>query len=222
MKRIGLFGGTFDPIHMGHLRTVWEVKQGFSLDQISLIPAALPPHKNNRPLALAADRLKMIRMAIEGMPEFMVSDIELDRSGPSYTIDTVRHFKKDAGPSDGLFFILGSDAFLEIDTWRAFEALFDQIEMIVMTRPAPDGMTTEAIFERLSDFIAAKIDPGYRFRAASKAFEHPLKNAIRPFAVTPLDISSTAIRRLVKEGRSIRFLVPEPVRRYIKTKGLYA
>ena len=222
MKRIGLFGGTFDPVHMGHLRTAWEVRQSFGLDQIHLIPAALPPHKQARALAPADDRLNMLRTATEKNPKFLVSDIELKRSGPSYTIDTVHHFKKGLEANDQLFFILGIDAFVEIDTWKAFEALFDHIEMIVMTRPGAGGAVPESLFKDLSTYIATKVDPGYRFNQASGVFEHPAKKAIRLFQVTPLEISSTHIRKLVKNGHSIRFLVPEMVAQYIKNKGLYA
>ncbi len=134
VKRIGIFGGTFNPIHMGHLRTVWEVHCGFGLDETILIPSAAPPHKPAEGVIDAGDRLEMVRLAISGYDEFTVSDVELKRPGPSYTIDTVRHFKS-VYPEDADFhLIIGLDAILEIDTWKSYRDIFRLIPFIVMMR----------------------------------------------------------------------------------------
>ncbi len=128
MKRIGLFGGTFNPIHLGHLRTAVEVGEKLSLDVVFLIPSALPPHKDSTALISAEDRLAMARIAVEGSGLFQVSDVELMRSGPSYTIDTVRYFKSCFGDA-ALFLIVGADAFLELDTWKDYQTLLDEIRI---------------------------------------------------------------------------------------------
>jgi nicotinate-nucleotide adenylyltransferase len=133
--RLGLFGGTFDPIHIGHLRAALEVKQGFGLDRIVFIPAALPPHKKGDQVADAADRLKMVELGVSGYSGFSVSDAELQRSGPSYSIDTINHFKKSSEPDSEILFISGLDAFLEIDTWKSYRDLLRQIAFIVIARP---------------------------------------------------------------------------------------
>ena len=137
--KIGLFGGTFDPIHLGHLRAIKEVSERFGLSKTHLIPAALPPHKPNRDIATAKDRLEMIRLAVGSMAEFEISDIELNRSGPSYTIDTLKHFMAKTGATDQTYLIMGLDAFLEIDTWKAYLEIFKIVPVIIMARPAVWG-----------------------------------------------------------------------------------
>ena len=133
--RIGLFGGTFNPIHRGHLWAASEVIKRFNLDQFFLIPAALPPHKTPGAVANADDRLEMIHLAIADLSGLTVSDVELNRPGPSYTIDTVRHFKNTLANDSRIYLIMGLDAFLEIDTWKSYTELLEQIAFIVMARP---------------------------------------------------------------------------------------
>jgi nicotinate-nucleotide adenylyltransferase len=140
--RIGLFGGTFNPVHLGHLRAAVEVRQGFELDEIFLVPAALPPHKIPGDVAASADRLNMLNLALGADSGLKVSDVELNRSGPSYTIDTVQHFKQTLPAESRLFLIMGLDAFLEIDTWKSYRKLLTQIPLIVINRPrAGDRMS---------------------------------------------------------------------------------
>jgi nicotinate-nucleotide adenylyltransferase len=219
--RIGLFGGTFDPIHIGHLRVALEVKEGFNLDQIVLIPAASPPHKTKTEVTKASDRLAMVDLAIDGRSEFAVSDIELKRSGNSYTIDTICHLKKSLAKDIEIFFILGVDAFLEIDTWKSYRDLLEQVCFIVINRPILDSRETSVRWGILENFLKSKISEKYTFSDIGSCFEHPKARPIYIFDVTSLDISSTGIRKLVKKGRSIAFLVPEKVSRYIETRGLY-
>lgn len=219
--RIGLFGGTFDPIHIGHLRAATEVKQGFDLDQIVFIPAALPPHKTQGAVSSAADRLQMIEIALRGNSGFIVSDVELKRSGPSYSIDTINHFKTTTPKDTGIFFISGLDAFLEIDTWKSYTELLNQVSFIVTARPIFDCSDLAAPWKHLEDFIKSKISGEYKFSDAAACFVHPKTKPIYIFDVTSLDISSTRIRDLIKKGHPIKFLVPNEVENYIENRGLY-
>jgi len=216
VKRIGLFGGTFNPIHLGHLRTAVEVGEKLNLDSVYLIPSALPPHKDSHALISAEDRLAMARIAVEGSGLFQVSDVELRRSGPSYTIDTVRHFKSRFGDA-ALFWIVGSDAFLELDTWKDYQALLDEIAFVVMTRPGfPDG---ENLRDAMDVFIRSKISGGYRSEASG--YFHSEKKPILPVRVSLIEISSSRMRELIRAGRSIDFMAPEKVLAFIKEKRLY-
>ncbi len=217
--RIGLFGGTFDPIHFGHLRAALEVKETFALDTIYLIPSATPPHKRAGAVTPAERRMEITQLAVGEHPDFTASDVELNRPGPSYTVDTVRHFISVLPEDARIHLIVGLDAFLEIDTWASFQELFLLTPILVMTRP---GAGPEASMEgRIKRFLQSKIDPAYRFMDAGKKFIHPEKQSVHMVKTTPLDISSTKIRGRIKQGRSIRFLLPEPVIHLIKAKGLY-
>jgi nicotinate-nucleotide adenylyltransferase len=215
--RIGLFGGTFNPVHMGHLRSALEVQEGAGLDRVILIPAAVPPHKGCAELAGAAERLEMIAAAVEGVPGLAVSDVETRREGPSFTIETVRHYR-DLEPQAELFLIVGLDAFLEIDTWRSFRELLALVPLIVISRPAAGAPPELAAVER---FLRARISPECDLDPASGAWRAPGIRGIRVFPVTGLEVSSSRVRALVAAGRSIRFLVPETVMTYIQSRGLY-
>ena len=221
MRRIGLFGGTFNPIHLGHVQVVREVKTGFGLDQILIIPSALPPHKEPDGVVDAENRLEMIRLAFSDDPNLVISDVELKRSGPSYTIDTVRHFKSISPENTELFLIVGLDAFLEIDTWKSYDDLFLLIPFIVMYRAIHKENSTELKWKSLKNYLQSKISKGYTFSPAQSSFNHDKRQPVCMFNVTPVDISSTAIRKRIKEGRSIKRLVPDIVEDFIKTKGLY-
>jgi len=223
--RIGLFGGTFNPIHFGHLRPILEIKESFALDRIYFIPSSLPPHKAPIGIADAKDRYHMIELAVAEQTDFIVSDVERDRPGPSYAIDTIYHFQSTLSETDRLYLILGVDAFLEINTWKSFEAFFDHVAFIVMNRPAerspedpmPDRMTNAS----LEAFVKDKISAKYRFSAEQSCYTHDEKKPVFMVNVTGLNISATKIRDLIKQGKSIRYLVPEPVADFIHTKGLY-
>ncbi|HMA67886.1 MAG TPA: nicotinate (nicotinamide) nucleotide adenylyltransferase, partial [Desulfosalsimonadaceae bacterium] len=136
MLRAGLFGGTFNPVHMGHLRVAEEVRSAFELDPVYFIPAKIPPHKSSSGLADAGKRYEMLTRAVASNPGFRVSDLEIRRSGRSYTIDTVEAFQREAGGEAALYLLMGLDAFLEINTWKDYGALLEKIACIVMTRPA--------------------------------------------------------------------------------------
>ena len=219
--RIGLLGGTFNPIHLGHLRAAVEVKEGFSLDEIYLIPCAIPPHKKSGHVAGAAERYEMARITTLNTPGFSASDVELNRSGPSYTIDTVLYFKSVLPKDTELYFILGLDAFLEIDTWKSYMDLFPLIPFIILMRPYAGQIDPELRQQKIENFIKSRISAGYKYDSSQSGFIHLEMEPLFLFNVTPLEISSSAIRSLIKKGRSIRFLVPDEVINLIKTKGLY-
>nr|MDJ0991596.1 nicotinate (nicotinamide) nucleotide adenylyltransferase [Desulfobacterales bacterium] len=132
VNKIGILGGTFDPIHLGHLRAAVEIQEGFGLDAVYLIPAAIPPHKQRGDIAAPADRLEMVRRATEDLPVLRVSDIELKRRGPSYTIDTICAFREKLPPKVWVYLIMGIDAFLDISTWKAYEDLLHIVPSIVI------------------------------------------------------------------------------------------
>ncbi len=220
MKRIGLFGGTFNPIHLGHLRAALEVKEGFELDEVFLIPAALPPHKLPGEVADAADRLRMIHLALENTSGLHVSDVELKRSGPSYTIDTVHHFKDSLPDKSRIYLTMGLDAFLEIDTWKSYEELLAQIPFIVISRSIA-GSQKDPGWKGLQEYLKSAISSEYKFSKSQSCYQRAAKQPIYVYEVTALDISSTRIRNLIKKSRSIDYLVPPKVAEFIKSKGLY-
>jgi nicotinate-nucleotide adenylyltransferase len=219
--RIGLFGGTFNPIHCGHLRAALEVREGFPLDACYLIPSAVPPHKRDQVVTDADDRMEMIRRAIDGTPGFTLCDAEIQRSGPSYTVDTVAELKRRLPEETELFLMLGLDAFLEIDTWKNYRRLLQGLPLIVMIRPQPGiGGITDPV-RRVEEYLHNHISAGYRESRSPTCFTHHRFPTIFTFAVTLMDISSSSIRERIRRGQSIRYLVPQSVQAYIRGKGLY-
>jgi len=221
LKRIGLLGGTFNPVHFGHLRSAVEVQTGFALESVCFIPSAIPPHKDSSGVADAMDRLEMIRMAISDCSALTVSDVELKRSGPSYTIDTVKHFKSFQTDQTDLYLIVGLDAFLEIDTWKSFQELFCLVPFIVMSRPGLNYEDSAAELKNLGDFLNAKISKGYYFVKQDSCYMHEANKPVYVFEVSRIDISSTKIRGMVRKGEPICFLVPANVELFIKSRELY-
>jgi len=219
--RIGLFGGTFNPVHFGHLRAALEVKEGFELDEVILIPAALPPHKLPGEVADAADRLHMLSLALGETSGLKLSDVELRRSGPSYTIDTVEHFKRTLPAESRIYLIMGLDAFLEIDSWKSYEELLIQVPFIIINRPRAGIGADGFRWKVLEDYLTSEISADYAFCESQSVYRSPNKQPVYAFEVTALDISSTGVRKLVKEGRSIGYLVPQKVAEFIKSKGIY-
>ncbi len=192
--RIGLFGGTFDPIHFGHLITAETVRSDFGLDRILFIPAAIPPHKHKTSLSPAPLRLTMVKLALEKTPYFEVSDVEIKRGGVSYTVETVQWFQEsDYWKENEFYLLIGVDSLLELGNWRYPDRILEKVPILVMERPGFDSEKAEKQF--LEKIVPVKV---------------PL-----------IDISSSEIRRRVKEGKSIRYWVPEKVEKYIRQKGLY-
>ena len=219
--RIGLFGGTFDPIHRGHLRAASEVIKRFKLDRIFLIPAALPPHKTPGLVAKADDRLEMINLAIADLSGLTVSDVELNRPGPSYTIDTIRHIKGTLATDARIYLIMGLDAFLEIHTWKSHQDLLEQIAIIVMARPDEDYTETEHGWSLLEAYLKSTLSADNQFDAEHSCYTLEGKQPIHICDIEALDISSTKIREKVKRKQSIENFVTPEVADYIRLKGLY-
>ncbi len=211
--KLGILGGTFDPIHIGHLRTAEEIGQELGLEKVYLIPSASPPHKTRKPVAQFHHRLTMARLAAGASPLLEVLDLEGKRAGLSYSIETLKEFHNIFSPDPELFFILGMDAFLEIKTWKGYKELFNFAHFVIINRAGIQSYDLELFLSRLG-FKAGKATP-------SGVFTAPSGNTVMLMTSTPIDISSTRIRELVYEGKSIRFLLPETVGNYIKEKGLY-
>jgi nicotinate-nucleotide adenylyltransferase len=220
--RIGLFGGTFNPVHRGHLHIGHEIGTAFPLDRICLIPCANPPHKTSYGLASAHDRLKMIQLALSGCKWFHVSEVELRRFGPSYSIDTVKHFLSQGCLQDQFFMLIGLDAFLELDSWKNYLQILRRVPLIILPRPVlDDDMTTDGS-RQTQDFIHTKLSQRYYFDSSQLAYLHPfLKPIYTAMKLLPLNISSSKVRKQVASGKPIDALVPQKVAEYIKNKGLY-
>jgi nicotinate-nucleotide adenylyltransferase len=208
--KIGIFGGTFDPVHIGHLRAAEEIREGFPLNRIYFVPANIPPNKRSKEITGVDVRIEMLKAAVRGNRYLSVSDVEAKRGGISYTIDTIRSYARDR---DEPFFIIGMDAFLEIDTWYDYENLFYHTNFIVITRPF--GTTTNGI-----DIFPSPAREAIRKKGEGE-YEHRSGKKIYLKDVTAIGVSSTDIRRYVKDGRSIRYIVPESVKRIIIRRGLY-
>lgn len=200
VRRLGVYGGTFDPPHMGHLVAAESVREQLGLDRVLFVPAGIPPHKNAGEVAPARHRYLMTVLATLGNPHFATSRFEIERAEPSYTVVTLRALKEEYGPEAELFFILGADALLELPTWREPAAVLELATMVAVTRP---GYSLAPVAERLGDL--------YRVHQDRIVFVE----------VPALDIAATDIRERVRAGRSIRYLVPDMVREYIERHGLY-
>jgi len=205
---------------MAHLRVAEEIYAGFGLEKIYFIPSAIPPHKGNDGLATAQDRYQMIAEAIYPNSHFVASDVELKREGQSYTIDTVIHFTSILAKETPCYLIVGSDAFFEINTWKSFHKLFDLIPFIVMKRPSQNDENNN-FFNIMAEFLKSHVAGGYELSKDCSCYRHSRKQTIYLFDVTPLDVCSTKIRDFVRQGASIKYLVPEAVEKYIQKKGLY-
>jgi len=213
-ERIVLFGGTFDPIHHGHLIVARAVAEYFHFPRVTFVPVAAPPHKHRpgRPPdppggapAPPGDRLKMVRLAIEGERLFDVSDIELRRPLPSYTFDTLLELRREHGLEARLYWIIGADMLEDLPTWHRASEVVDMATIITASRP-PYSARLERTLERLRERFGVE-------RAAR------LAGGVAPTPI--IDISSTQIRRRLREGRSIRYLTPPAVVKYIRARRLY-
>jgi nicotinate-nucleotide adenylyltransferase len=203
IKRIGVMGGTFDPIHNGHLVTAEEAWRQFGLDQVLFIPSGHPPHKEDRKSLDPEDRYLMTVIATAGNPHFKVSRMEIDRPGPSYTIDTVRDLHRIYGKNTDIYFITGADAILEILTWKEPEKVLQEAIFIAATRP---GYDLKQLEESLPE---------------SEKERHANDPRVLVMEIPALAISSTDIRRRVSEGRPITYLVPGGVAKFIEKNGFY-
>ena len=198
-RRIGVLGGTFDPIHYGHLVAAQEAHDQLALERVLFVPAGHPPHKPNRAMPPAHHRLRMVELAIAADPRFALSRVDVGRPGPSYTVDTLTLLRAEWGPETAFFFLIGSDSLAELPTWRQPRRIIELCELAVLPRP---GVRVD--LPRLEAQL-----PG-------------LGDRLHRLTMPLLEISSHALRERVRAGRPITYLTPPPVEAYIREQGLYS
>jgi nicotinate-nucleotide adenylyltransferase len=213
-RRVGLLGGTFDPIHLGHLAAARAAQDALALEAIRFIPSSAPPHRPDRPRASGYHRLQMTALAVAGCPGWQASEVELERGGASYTFDTLTTLRR-AEPTSQFFFITGADAFAEIAAWRRYPDVLDLAHFVVIARA---GTSFDRLKARLPALEPRMLEvdhaPPDRYLAA------PFPSIFLVSATTP-DVSSTEIRRRAAAGESLDGLVPDEVARYIRQHRLY-
>ena len=212
--RVGVFGGTFNPIHLGHLRAAEEAAEALELERVLFVPSARPPHKDadSETIAPAGLRLGWVRLAIAGNPRFQVDAVEVERTGPSYLVETLPELHARIGP---VWFLLGRDAFAELATWREPERLLTLADFAVLTRPpVRKGSLAEWLPSALRG--ALELAPDGR-----SAVHRDAGTRVHLVEITALDVSSSDIRARLREERSVRYLLPGPVREAIERSGVY-
>jgi len=213
-RAIGILGGTFDPIHFGHLRLAEEMLEQARLREIRFIPTGTPPHRA-APKTPAHHRSAMVRLAIADQPAFVLDEREVERTAPCYTVDTLRELRAELGAAQPLCLLMGGDAFLQLHTWHEWQQLFELAHIVVGYRP---GFTLE---ERIHG-TTAELQRHYQQRlCAANALSQQPCGGIAELAIPKLEISATDIRRRVAEGRTIRYLLPSAVANYIHQHQLY-
>lgn len=210
MTPMGVFGGTFDPIHYGHLRSAFEVLQSLRFGEVRFVPCGIPPHRGT-PHAAAEIRLQMVRAAIDGQHGFVVDDRELQRTGPSYSVDTLAALRSEF-PLRPLALMIGMDAFLGLTGWHQWREILQLAHIVVAHRPGWRAPDMGPLGELLADRGTHRIGDLHQAKSGH----------IYIHDVTQLEISSTEIRELVAAGRDPRFLMPDPVRALIRETGCYA
>lgn len=208
-RAIGVYGGMFDPVHNGHLRTMLDVKQTLGLQQVRLIPCALPPHRGQAQVS-AEQRVAMLRLAVAGEQGVVIDEREIQRSTPSYSYDTLLSLRSEMADTP-ICLIIGMDAFKGLMTWHRWQELLTLCHLVVMTRPGFVDGEWGALDAFVSEHRVEDVS-GVHEASAGRLYFCP---------VTALDISSTRIRELLQQGKSIRYLVPDAVRAYIADNGLY-
>ncbi len=210
---IGILGGTFDPIHFGHLRTALDVTEQLKLEQLRFIPCGVPPHRDP-PYASASQRLAMVQAAIRGEPRFVVDDREIQRDGPSYMVETLESLRKELGDTASLGLIVGLDAFVTLDSWFRWQELISLAHLIVMTRPgwSRDDLKRPALQALVSQHGVDDLGHAHQSAAGCVVF----------CPVTELNISATGIRQQLQAGKEVRYLLPDTVLELMKQQHIYA
>ena len=211
-KALGILGGTFDPVHFGHLRMAEELAGWLELEQVRFIPAAQPPHRL-QPRTAIHHRVEMTRLALEGNPNFALDRREVERLGPSYTVETLTSLRDELGGLTPLWLFMGADAFVGLNTWKNWPQLFELANIAVAHRPGYRLAQTDALGDELREALQ------HRQVRDADAQQAAGQVILRP--VTQLDISATAIRTAIREGKSPRYLLPDPVLDYIHSHHLY-
>lgn len=197
--RLGLFGGTFDPPHFGHLVAAEEAAELLGLERILFLPAGQPPHKRGEPVSAVEDRVRMVELAIADNPRFQLSRADCDHPGPSYTADLLARLRAQLGPGPELYFLIGMDSLRDLTTWHAPERVLAQAVLVAVSRPGYPPVSLAELAEQLPSAT----------------------ERIKILRTPGVDISSTELRERTAAGRSLRYLVPEAVRAYILERGLY-
>jgi nicotinate-nucleotide adenylyltransferase len=216
--RVGIFGGTFNPIHLGHLRAAEEVLEALGLERMVFVPSGEPPHKTGSerdPIAPAELRLAWARAAIAGNPRFAVDALEVERGGTSYSVETLRTLGKQIAP-DLPVFVLGVDAFAEVGTWREPEALFTLANFAVITRPGRAA-------EPASHWLPARVEGAFELSHDGRSARHRAAGTwARLLEIAALEISASEIRARLRSGRSVRYLLPETILEAVLQSRVYA
>lgn len=220
MKRIALYGGTFDPVHKGHIAVAHGLSKLFSLDEVLYIPAYVAPHKRESRVTPALHRYAMLALATQDEPCFCISTLELDAPERPYTFETLTRMRERLGPEAQLFFVLGADSWMEIDTWREWERVLTLSNHIVVTRPGYELSAEHvmgAVRERMVDLRGMSADEAVQEIDASEGLKIYITDAVN------MEVSATAIRQAVRDGREADWVkhVPQPVADYIRKYGLY-
>jgi len=205
-----IFGGTFDPIHFGHLRAAIEAVEALGLDELIMLPAGNPPHRSTT-FAPAPDRLAMLKLAVRDVPGLNVDDREVMREGFSYMVDTLTEFRAEMGPDTPLALLLGQDAVNDLDSWKEWRRLFELAHIIIMRRPESSHAYSGELFKQIQQGLTNE-----RNELTQKAC-----GSVLPLELTQLDISSTDIRNRLHQHKSCRFLLPDAVIEYIRESALY-
>ena len=215
-KRVGLFGGSFNPVHIGHLRAAEEIKEMLQLDKVIFIPTSVHPLKGSKNVPDGRKRYRMLKIATRDNPDFEVSEIELERGGASYTIDTLKYFSKKY-KSREFYFILGSENLSGIEKWKDYQDLFEYSNFVVMKRPGMRSMKGKsAIPSKLRRmFVLKKSDEDLPY------FQHKSSNKLIFLNIRGIRISSTKVRKLIKDKKSVRYFIPNSLYTYIMKNNLY-
>jgi nicotinate-nucleotide adenylyltransferase len=211
--KVGIFGGTFNPIHLGHLRSAEDVREAFALDRIYFVPAARPPHKSEETVAPAFHRLRMVELAVSDNPFFTASAVELERAGTSYSVDTIRYFLETLQPVI-LFFIVGLDAFREMHTWKDYTVIPSLCHLIITSRP---GLPTPPA----AQVLPVALQKAFWYDSATGMHKHDSGHILALHQITGLSIAASTIREKRRQGKSVRYLVPPTVESYIIHHSLY-
>lgn len=207
---IGILGGTFDPIHFGHLRPALELLEELRFEEIRFLPSSIPPHRA-QPDTATVDRKAMVELAIEGQPGFILETCELERAGPSYMVETLASLRQELDAERPLVLIMGLDAFVNLPLWHQWQQLTDHAHLLVTQRPGYEPQIEAQLDEWLSERLAKQVDELHSQPGGKVLFRQQVL----------LEISSTEIRERIRKGLSPRYLLPETVRHYIESKGLY-
>ena len=217
MRLVGLLGGTFNPIHYGHLRMAQALANGLGMDEVKFIPSANPPHKDSVTVS-AEHRATMVKLAIADNPLFTLDKRELERQGTSYTIDTLISLREELGNNTALCLMMGSDAFIKLNTWHRWQALLDYAHIILVQRPNPlsnQGKPQEPLPDELQTLLRD------HYAEDVSALHEENSGLINMQAISAHEISATQIRELLKLGQSVRYLVPKQAIEYIQQQHLY-